>query len=125
MTIASSILAVSLLMSNFAFANDQQSFDGFSPAGDEQVLTTDDDVDSDLSFEEERVAPAAIIAIIIAAAAFGCDRAKDEGKALARRDSSARRTYNNNRWRIRAGVAAASPAALVFLRCFENGLNGN
>jgi hypothetical protein len=56
---------------------------------------------------------------------FGCNFAKDEGKALAKRDPSAKKTYRDNRWKIRAAVAAASPAGLVVLRCFEQGLMGN
>jgi hypothetical protein len=116
MKIVSSILAMSLLLSNVGMANGLSAFN-------EEVFTSDEDTTSELSWEEEeRIGPAAIIGIIIAAAAFGCDRAKDEGKALARRNPGAKKVYKDNRWKIRAGVLAGGVGGLVILRCFENGL---
>ncbi len=120
MKLVSSILAMSIFFSNFAMANDQ-------PAFDEEIFA-DEEAASEMTWEEVdeegRIAPAAIIGIIIGAVGLGCTYAKNEGEALARRDRGARKTYNNNRWKIRAGVlAGAGPAGLAILRCFENGLN--
>lgn len=119
MKILSSVLVMSILMANVGLANDLSVYD-------EEIFTAEDDTASEMMLEEEeRVPVAAIIGIVIAAVGFGCNFAKDEGKALAKRDPSAKKTYRNNRWKIRAAVAAASPGGLVVLRCFEQGLMGN
>lgn len=129
--IIASILLGSFLMSNVAFATDQVVRDDQQLlekifADDQQVFG--DDQPYPITGEEDgqdKIAVVPLIGLIVAVVALGCKAANDEGKALARRDRSALKTYSKHRWQIRTAVLGAAGAASLFvLRCFENGLMG-
>lgn len=124
--IASTVLA-SFLMTNIAFANNNTSandqqlvMDIF--ADDELVYGEDQPPTPGQEDRDDKIAVVPLISLILAAVVAGCSFAKSEGRALARRDPGAKKTYKDNRWKIRLAVAPSGAAALIALRCFEQGL---